>query len=202
MTTFTYEWSITSEYEVKQVSTPTFTNTLGQPALLSAEVNKSPVLSFEHVLRLPSLTSIDINRLAKFFSEYTLRTPHSQEEPFSYSAVENIVLTEELSVYTFTYEAISIEDIVSAVKFPTLPSSMKIYVYDAIESRERKKPVSGARIIYSTAVYYTDENGEAEILVIPGEKVRIEKEGYKATEIEAIKGEATVYIHPVFAYTR
>ena len=81
------------------------------------------------------------------------------------------------------------------------PAQMTIYVYDAIDSKPELKPIQNARIISAGKEYYTDENGKAEIYIIPGEIVRIEKARYKTLKIEAIEGEKTVFMHPCYKYT-
>ena len=82
------------------------------------------------------------------------------------------------------------------------PVVMTIYVYDAVDSKPKPKPIANARVVSSAGEYYTDENGVAQIYVTPGETVRIEKAKYKTLEIEAVEGERTVFMHPAYRYLR
>jgi len=82
------------------------------------------------------------------------------------------------------------------------PVVMTIYVYDAIDSKPELKPIQNARIIVSGKNYYTDENGKAEVYVIPGETITIEKARYKSIQIKAVEGERTVFMHPAYKYIR
>ena len=82
------------------------------------------------------------------------------------------------------------------------PAQMTIYVYDAINSKPKPKPIENARIISLGEEYYTDENGKAEVYVIPGETITIEKARYKSIQIKAVEGERTVFMHPTYKYIR
>ncbi|RLI87617.1 MAG: hypothetical protein DRP01_01290 [Archaeoglobales archaeon] len=82
------------------------------------------------------------------------------------------------------------------------PAQMTIYVYDAIDSKPELKPIENARILSLGKEYYTDKNGKAEIYVIPGETITIEKARYKSIQIKAVEGEKTVFMHPTYKYIR
>jgi len=82
------------------------------------------------------------------------------------------------------------------------PAQMTIYVYDAIDSKPELKPIENARILSLGKEYYTDKNGKAEVYVIPGETITIEKARYKSIQIKAVEGERTVFMHPTYKYIR
>jgi len=82
------------------------------------------------------------------------------------------------------------------------PAQMTIYVYDAINSKPKPKPIENARIISLGKEYYTDKNGRAEVYVTPGETITIEKARYKTIQIKAVEGEKTVFMHPTYKYIR
>ena len=82
------------------------------------------------------------------------------------------------------------------------PAQMTVYVYDAVDSKPKLKPIENARVISLGKEYYTDENGKAEIYAIPGETIIIEKARYKTLQIKAVEGEKTVFMHPAYKYIK
>lgn len=79
---------------------------------------------------------------------------------------------------------------------------MTLRVFDATESKPKPKPLKNVRIVVENEEYYTDENGTAKFFIVPGQKIRIEKEKYKSLEIRAVDGEKAVFMHSAYGYGR
>jgi len=179
MTTYTYDQQPASQLEVNELARGSFTY----------DQQPSSVL--------------DRKKIVRFSVEYNQRPSSSQETITSVHVEESLALQSLASALPYTYGELSIQDKVSLVKYSVAPALMIIRLYDAPRSGiSVKKPISGAVIRYSGGEFYTDENGVAELYVIPGEIIQIEKLGYKTITIETVKGEKVVYMHPSFTYTR
>jgi len=199
MTTYTYDQQPSSQLESKEIVEPTLSYDQ-QPALESEtkEITEA-TLPYD---QQPS-SEFDRKKIVRFSVEYNQRPSSSQETITSVHVEESLALQSVATPLSYTYGELSIQDKVSLVKYSVAPVLMIIRLYDAPRSGiSVKKPISGAVIRYSGGEFYTDENGVAELYVIPGEIIQIEKLGYKTITIETVKGEKVVYMHPSFTYTR